>query len=187
MYWSVLSDGRRLFVEKQLKDLVAASRAGDSEAFGTLVEMYQPLLRSLCENSPESEQDDAMQEAIIALFAAVRSYDFEKKGVTFGLYAKICVKNRLISHHRRISQTVVDEFSEPLPEMQDPEQEAIANESYRELLLLIDRTLTPFELSVFKPYVLGKSMQEIAAMLGTNAKAVDNAVCRIKKKIKKLV
>ena len=29
--------------------------------------------------------------------------------------------------------------------------------------------------------------EEIAAMLGTNAKAVDNAVCRIKKKIKKLV
>jgi len=174
-------------VEKQLNNLVAAARNGDSEAFGELVQMYQPLLRSFCENSPEYDQDDAMQEAVIALYSAVRSFDFEKKGITFGLYAKICVKNRLVSHHRKVSQAAADQLSDQLPEVKDPEQEAIANESYRELLALIGKALTPFEWSVFKLYVAGKKHSEIASILGIGSKSVDNAVCRIKNKIKKLV
>ena len=174
-------------MEKQLNNLVQDARNGDSEAFGALVEMYRPLLRALCENSPEAELDDAMQEAVIALYHAVRSFDFEKKGITFGLYAKICIKNRLVSHHRKESMAAANRLHEQFPEIQDPEQEAIANESYRELLMLIEKALTPFEMAVFKPYVAGKKLSEIACLLDVSPKSVDNAVCRIKNKIKKLV
>jgi len=81
-------------------DLLLAAKNGDGQAFSELAAKYSPLIgaavekyRRMCGEST----DDLHQEALLAFYRAVKTYDTEKKGVTFGLYAKICINNRMIS------------------------------------------------------------------------------------------
>jgi RNA polymerase sporulation-specific sigma factor len=47
--------------------------------------------------------------------------------------------------------------------------------------------LSPFELEVLYSYLQGLSYQEIAKILDKDAKSVDNALQRIKKKVEKFL
>lgn len=69
----------------------------------------------------------------------------------------------------------------------NPENELIDKENYMSLLNLLDKNLSNYEKTVFKLYILNISYNEIAANLGTSQKSVDNAIYRIKNKIKKLI
>lgn len=63
----------------------------------------------------------------------------------------------------------------------------IERENYEQLTKVIDESLTDYEKSVFKLFILDKSYREIAGALGRDVKSVDNAVCRIKKKLKQRI
>lgn len=173
--------------------LIQRSRLGDQEAFSELVKQYQPLIRAAALKFSESgllDYDDLRQEAAIALFGAVRTYKFENTNVTFGLYAKICIRNRMIELLRRSETGIVEnhELTEDIEETEnDPEKRAITDESFNLLLDNIDKSLTPLEKSIFGLYISGKSYREIAESLKKPTKSVDNAICRIKAKIRKLI
>ncbi|MBQ2469245.1 MAG: hypothetical protein II503_06110 [Clostridia bacterium] len=94
--------------------LIRAAKAGDGEAFEALSRMYGGMIgaavssfgSSISSADPEAgaafSEEDLRQEAGIAFLRAVRTYDPDSKpGVTFGLYAKICVKNAMISLFRK--------------------------------------------------------------------------------------
>ena len=68
-----------------------------------------------------------------------------------------------------------------------PEQDLIDRENYERLIQVIDESLTDYEKAVFKLFILDKSYREIAAALGRDVKSVDNAVCRIKRKLKQRI
>ena len=81
---------------EEVLELVFKARSGDSHAFSRLARVYKPLLNSLtqrylkmCQNDGEIF-DDFVQEAQMALFEAVKTYD-ENSGFTFGAYAKSCI------------------------------------------------------------------------------------------------
>jgi RNA polymerase sporulation-specific sigma factor len=76
-------------------------KSGDDASFEQLLSKYNALIISMakkysdmCATSPQL--DDFLQEAKMAFYNSVLSYD-EKTGVTFGAYAKVCVRNRLVS------------------------------------------------------------------------------------------
>ena len=50
---------------------------------------------------------------------------------------------------------------------------------------ILREKLSPLEWSVFVEYLEGKSYQEIAEEIDCQTKVVDNALCRIKQKIRK--
>ena len=94
--------------------LIRAAKAGDGEAFEALTREYGGMIgavissfgSSIASADPGSgavlSEEDLRQEAGIAFLRAVRTYDPEANaGVTFGLYAKICVKNAMISLFRK--------------------------------------------------------------------------------------
>ena len=89
-------------MDKNLQSLISLARSGNEDAFSELAEIYTPLLQSMAGNYFEKNTSDALgyedflQEARLALFSAVGSFE-DGKNVTFGLYAKICVRNRLVS------------------------------------------------------------------------------------------
>ncbi len=173
-----------------MEDLIKNTRSGDPAAFAMLSERYEPLILSmtakllpLCDGSVDAE--DFRQEALIALYTAAVNYR-EQGEVTFGLYAKICIRNRLISmirSHR--ADRDADRF---LPEglRPDPETSWIERESYRELEKRIKETLTDFEQRVLALYLQKKSYEAIASQLGVSVKSVDNAIYRLKTKLKRL-
>ncbi len=185
-----------LFADEQLHSLLTAVCAGDADAFETLYHRYQPMLGHLaakyhaacCADQPE-EREELMEEACIALYRAAVTY---RQGMhsTFGLYAKICIRNRLISYLR---QYKVRGMELPMRQLSDvesavtmhgPEEQLVSEETFRALMRDVKQKLSPLEYAVFHRYLSGMSYQQIADALGITEKAADNALCRIRKKVK---
>jgi len=174
-----------------LLPLIDGAAAGDEKAFSDLAEMYKPLLESMARkyaamvDGGAASEEDLLQEATMALYSAVRSYNRSDK-VTFGLYAKICIRNRLVSFLRAYSakgkriESGKEEYSEP-------SQSFFERENARETEGKIRSALSELEWEVFKLYVSKKSYAEIAESLGRSEKTVDNAIYRIKSKLKRLI
>ena len=175
--------------------ILLRAKAGNNAAFSELTENYSPLIDSMTERYRAEarlcnlEPEDLRQEAVIALYGAVKAFHVDQKDVTFGLFAKICIRNRLIGivrkHRGRSESGGAD--SDPELSMSNPEQDLIERENYEQLTKVIDESLTDYEKSVFKLFILDKSYREIAGALGRDVKSVDNAVCRIKKKLKQRI
>ena len=184
----------------QLNTLLAAAKLGDQDAFNRLTEVYSPLIRSMSARfvASLSAQNDAglidiqdlEQEARLALFRAVTTYDGEQKKVSFGLYAKICIRNALVSQLRRAKSrraraarereqvSVGGDMGLPF---------ALSDADSGELEGRIRGVLSPFENRIFEQYVSGRSVRDIAASEGRTEKSVSNAVYRVRVKIKGLL
>ena len=134
--------------------------------------------------------DDLYQEGMIALLSAIRGYDPDRSD-NFEAYASICIKNRLIDVVRRetlendraaeVFNVLQDNFS---IDVSDPEAKVIGDESAVELKQVILDLLSAFEASVLDLYLEGYTVKEISDILGKNIKSVDNAIVRIRNKLK---
>ena len=181
-------------------DIINKARDGESESFFELKRKYTPLLESLVikHTLPEmlrEEADDMRQEALISFCNAIYNFDCENEGVEFGLYAKICIENRLISYKRSYLRRHKSE-SLPLESVEgvvdysspDPLQMIVAKEKTEELVRSIQNNLSDYENRVWWMYVSGMSPSEIAKEIGeVDAKSVSNAVYRIRKKLRNVI
>lgn len=185
----------------RLQKLICETVAGNEEAFSEIVRLYAPLTDGIiaryCPPELFGEQDieDVRQELTIALYDAVLAYDMSREKIEFGLFAKICMTNRVISRLRKQKRTKGREISvsdEMMSEggkltEDEPSLLVIDKESVDSINGLIDKNLSKFEKSVFGLYISGYSSSDIADILGTNDKSVDNAIYRMRKKLKKLL
>lgn len=183
---------------KELYKLLDLVSTGDSQAFIALVDKYAPMLKKtldLYKTEDMSAQDveDLSQEELIAFYRAAISFDKEQDGVEFGLYAKICVTNSMISYKRATLKRAMEicDGGEVLNDILDPDGEVSRlveiRESERELGRQIEKTLSPYENTVWSYYVNGYSAREIANKLCVGEKSIDNAIFRIRKKLKILL
>ena len=120
---------------------------------------------------------------------ATRTYDADGKGkkVTFGLYARICVTNALISLLRKHKSEVrrAKENDAVYGETYGAEDPAYSAAEMRDLMRHAEGVLSRYELSVFREYVGGYRVREIAKDLGRSERSVSNAIYRIKAKLKR--
>ena len=97
-------------------ELLLHIQKGSSGAFVKLSEKYAPLLESetlrYVDSLSGADYDDLRQGALVSLYRAALSYRPDK-GVTFGLYAKICISNALISYLRVLKKGVVQTIVDP--------------------------------------------------------------------------
>ena len=179
----------------KLIDLVIS---GDSNAFSTLVEIYNPMLKKILnvyttEKMSKEDVEDLGQEALIAFYRAIINFDKEQNKVEFGLYAKICVTNSMISLKRAAAKKSNESFigDEEMNSISDPDGEVSKffemRESERELGEQIEKTLSAYENEVWSYYVNGYSSKEIAVKLNSSEKSIDNAIFRIRRKLKTLL
>lgn len=171
----------------------------NENAFSDISERYRPLIESMVAayrgdmKKSGIDEDDLRQEALAALYSALISYK-EDGDVTFGLYAKVCIRNRMISLLRKnrpesaLDEVAEDEYGDPaFQHGVNPEEQYIDKESYNGLIREIEQTLTDYECRVFRLYLGDKSYKQIGDILGKSEKSVDNALFRIKTKLKKLI
>ena len=83
-----------------VNDLILRSRAGDDDAFSELVSRYKPMLSSTSTRLGLSIEE-TFSEACLGLYRAILTYDLAQSEVTFGLYASVCVRRRLLDVVRR--------------------------------------------------------------------------------------
>ncbi len=173
-------------------ELIRAARSGNGEAFETLCTSFKSNINSyiLSLNVSPSERDDLYQEGLIGLLGAVRSYDYESS--SFSTYASVCIKRSIISALRKINRNNRFElFANPESDfsstvsVQLPESGILEKESIREWYDAFINDLSPFEKRVFKMYIKGASYKKMASELSCAEKSIDNAITRIKSKLKR--
>ena len=156
---------------------------GTQGAFTTLCDQYRPLVLSLVDHFlpllPDRTlgHDDLVQEANIALYRAAMRFDLAQDKVTFGLFAKVCIRNRLVSVLRRQRRLAK---AQKVPKQPSPARDVWLHSLYDEIRPL----LTDYEEQVLRLRIENYSYKEIAQTLEKDPKSVDNAMCRIRQKIK---
>jgi RNA polymerase sporulation-specific sigma factor len=176
--------------------LLSIAKTGDQAAFDTLLTQYTPLIEHRLQTVrtrrpdilPEDEKD-LRQEAHLAFYRALLGYNVEQHDVSFGLYAKICIENALVSALRKIqpSSELLDYdtmVSLPAGNEEDPSQRLREQEDYEALCHRIARILSPYENAIWQRYIAGMTASQIAEQLGRDSRSIHNAIYRIRHKLR---
>ncbi len=165
---------------------------GSDIAFEEITKRYRGLISSIAAGFtyPGFDSGDFMQIGLLGLFKACKTYKPEHS-ISFKNFAALCIKRRFISLVRSSSAmksvpadaTISIEDNSAILGGYNPESMIADKESDSEFFSLIKSRLSAMELSVLKGYVSGMSYKDIAANLGLDSKAVDNALQRVRKKL----
>ena len=188
------------FEEMTNEQLVVFASDGNEKSFGILLERNQDIIKSsvslYLDRNVESE--DMFQEANLAFLNAVRRYDPDKNA-SFRTFAAVCINNSLLNFiksknsKKLVSQAGFSDIDDPSNEMCEdpdnpgPEDAFIDREQYMLLGEMIKKLLSPLEYDVFTRILEGKSYDDTAGELGLNVKAVDNAMQRVRKKLRNIL
>lgn len=171
--------------------LIEIIRTDDADAFSVLACRYEEILRFKVSkfNPDKSQYDDYMQEAVLSFFTAVKTFDASKS--LFCTYLNVCVTRALISldrktKRRNVGECVLEDELYQLPDgnVCDPLSLIEAQECVDTLVKDIKKMLSKFELKALILYLSGNSYEVIATKLGTTTKSVDNAMQRVRFKLK---
>lgn len=182
----------------------------NEEAIELIYEKYKPLINKIattmykkyCKNTG-LDISDLTQEGMLALNSAINHYK-ENKDVLFYTYAKTCIERKIIStvisanrqKHKVLNESISFEIdldnnvnleSFLTDSENNPEKIVVLKESNDELLKKIEDSLTNVELQVLQLKLDGFDYKEISQIIDKDVKAVDNAVQRIRTKIKKII
>lgn len=151
------------------------------------------------------EYKDLYQEALVGFSDALQSYQ-EDKNSSMATFITLCVDRRLQNTIRKAGRIknkvlleslsldhVYEEYNIPLKEVisdnneHDPLTNITKDEEFDELLEFIEKSLSSSEYEVYKLLISGLSYGEIAKVLGKSPKQIDNAIQRIKSKVKEIL
>jgi RNA polymerase sigma-70 factor (ECF subfamily) len=167
--------------------LVAATLAGDESAFAMLVGRYKrPLYRYVHRYvRDESEAQDVLQEALIAAWRGLRSYD-PQRPLEFWLRRIALNKCRDRARRQAVRRILMPwtsgarEAADPAPGLDESMIESEQRQLARKAIdALPDKLRDPLILTALE----GLSQGEAAEILGITTKAVEGAVYRAKKQL----
>ena len=178
------------------EELVLAAQNGDLPAMDELMLRYNRTVRSRARQFflAGGETDDLVQEGMMGLFAAVRSYK-ASPGKSFKNFAFLCITRRIYDAIGKMSakKNVVLTESVPLDQnvldMLDdgcsPEESLLNSEERAELQMKLMSELSDFEYKVVSMYMEGLNYAQISEMTKKPFKSIDNALARARKKLQK--
>ncbi len=193
------------------EELIERLRNGEHSVMEYLLEKYKNMVRSKAKSMYilGADKEDLIQEGMIGLFKAVRSFDFGRDA-GFCTFADLCVsrqmysavrasnskKNMSLNTYISLNSAAFDSEGTELPELQnmlsdhennDPEKVFLDKERVLYLEKKIEEELSELEKQVLDLYLTGMSYSQIAKVLGRDEKSTDNALQRLKAKIRKII
>lgn len=181
--------------------LIEAMQSGDQPAEEYLLDKYKTVVRKKVRAMYliGGETDDLIQEGMLGLFKAVRDYK-DDKDASFATFANLCIDRQLYNaiqssnrkKHGPLNSYVSlsdEEFETELRQVseQNPEAIVIGNEQAKGLRILIQKNLSSFENEVLRRYLEGADYLQIAEELKKPPKSIDNALQRIRSKVKNCI
>ena len=174
-------------------ELVTLINRGEYSCLQILINRYMPYIISAASHYKASgfDTEDFIQEGILAIFSAVKTFDSTK--ASFKTFVSLCINRAMSSALSRVvgaAKHIPDGLISPIDDVEladhnSPESILIEKESYSDLEYTIKSELSGFEYQVLCEFLSGKSYADIAKALNVTAKSVDNALSRIRSKIKK--
>lgn len=187
--------------------LIELSRDGKDEVIDYLLDKYKGLVRRKARTMflVGGDTDDLIQEGMIGLYKAVRDYDIRKEA-SFLTFANLCIDRQIYSainaSNRKKHSPLNSYISFPLLNFsndnvtnelymdkqnvnhRNPEDLYIDRENVLHIEHTLEKELSAFEYEVLKMYIDGADYIEIAERMDKKPKSIDNAIQRIKKKVK---
>lgn len=186
-------------------ELVSYIYEHNEEANEIMFSKYRPLINSIsrryypqCMNTG-LELSDLIQEGMIGLSYAINSYQ-DNKEASFYTYARTCIERKILStvlgtdrlKNKILNESISFEGNGEVSLLElisdnskNPEKMIISYEKEQEIYDLAKRILTDMEFQVFELKANGFTYREIASTLDVSPKIIDNALQRIKAKMKK--
>lgn len=192
------------YKDRSDEQLIEQLRSGQTKVMDYLMEKYKNLVRKRANALYliGGETEDLIQEGMIGLFKAVQDYRSEKD-VSFYHFAELCINRQMytaVEASQRKKHTPLNTYvsldADPegkdgkyleagnQPQTLDPEALFISQETVRQLLKQANEQLSRMERQVLVLYLEGMNYHQIAEHLGKTPKAVDNALQRIRAKIR---
>lgn len=194
------------------EQLISRLRGGERDIMDYLMVKYKSMVRRKTREMflIGGENDDLIQEGMIGLFKALRDYD-SGRDASFLTFADLCVSrqmytavqaskrqkhiplNTYVSLYGSVGTNRDGEEEESLVNVlsdvagTNPEDVVIDRENVIQLEQTIERELSGFEKQVLDLYLTGMSYQQIAKVLGRDDKSTDNALQRIKTKLRRAI
>lgn len=193
------------------EELIDRLRRGEEGIMDHICDKYKNLVRSKAKSMYilGGDNEDLIQEGMIGLFKAVRDYDIGRDA-SFFTFADLCISRQLytavqasrrkkhlplntyISYYANAADQdekgendLLDTFWNRLE--QSPEELFLDKERVEYLENSIEKELSSFEKQVLDLYLTGMTYSQIARVLGRDEKSTDNALQRLKSKIKKML
>ncbi len=171
-------------------DLLERARKGEESAQAAVVARMMPAICRYARlyQTRGMEEADAQQEGLIALFRAIDAYHADRETV-FETYATRCVRNGSLDARHRAESKKNQPLNHSLPidehqAVPGPEEAAVRREEYRATVRILRSSLTERERRVLLLYLDGADYQSIARRLEISVKAVDNALTRVRTKLR---
>ncbi len=196
------------------EELIVRLRDGESAITDYIMDKYKNLVRSKAKSMYilGADREDLIQEGMIGLFKAVRDYD-TGRDASFFTFADLCVSrqmytavqaagrqkhaplNTYISLYANASENDGTEKGEEWElidslisqAVRNPEELLIDKENVEHLERAMEKELSVFEKQVLDLYLTGMKYSQIAKVLGRDDKSTDNALQRMKAKLKKAI
>ncbi|MBQ4186924.1 MAG: sigma-70 family RNA polymerase sigma factor [Firmicutes bacterium] len=201
--------GLLIMTDEELIRRIHESRESSSSMVETevLIERYKPIVKRLAKAYyiVGADREDLVQEGMIGLYKAVVDYR-SNMGARFRSFAHLCMvrqitdavraslreKQKPLNQAVSLDQVIPDEdgversMIDLLPDETSlsPEERAVSQSAEKELLNMIEGRLSKMEHKVLLLYLKDPDYQAIAKELGMSPKAVDNAIQRIRRKVR---
>lgn len=189
------------------EQLVKMSQEGSETAEEILIEKYKAMVKSKSKvyYIAGADNEDVVQEGMIGLFKAIRSYDANKEAA-FKTYAETCINNQILSAIKKANRQKYQPLNESIPlnfekggddydwegaaeeeihgtMVDNPEELTLIKEIVQVLNQCDGGLFSDFERSVWLEWMRGYDYNEIAQRLDKSPKSIDNALQRIRKKL----
>lgn len=192
------------------EELIDRLRSGEQPIMDYICDKYKNLVRSKAKSMfiLGGDSEDLIQEGMIGLFKAVRDYD-SGRDASFYTFAELCISRQMYTAVQASQRqkhiplnTYVSLYAKNVEEGKEehellesladknelnPEELFLDKERVAYLENVIENELSTFEKQVLDLYMTGMSYTQIAKVLGRDEKSTDNALQRLKSKIKKML
>lgn len=188
--------------------LIENIKQEDQKALECLLERYNDVVSMKANRffMVGAEKEDMIQEGMIGLYKAVKSFNTEKQN-SFKTFANMCIERQLITavknsnrqKHIPLNSSIslnaaAYDDNEDMDKMDvldvktlnDPSDIIADREYFESIENKIKENLSDFELQVLYEYEKGKTYAAIAEKLNSKIKSVDTAIQRIRKKANKI-
>lgn len=194
------------------EELIIRLREGDNGIMDFIMEKYKNMVRNKAKVMfiLGADNEDLIQEGMIGLFKAIRDYD-TGRDASFHTFADLCVSRQMYTAVRASGRekhiplnTYVSLYAGTVDGEDDgspvslmdalqtdsgksPEELLVDKESLEALENAIEESLSTLEKAVLDLYITGMRNAQIARVLGKDEKSTDNALQRVRTKMKKIV
>lgn len=195
------------FQNKLDEEVVIEAKKGNSRAQEYLINKYEFFVKSKAKSYflIGADKEDIYQEGMIGLYKAIRDFRADKLS-SFKAFAELCVTRQIITaiktatRQKHIPLNTYVSLNKPMYEedsertlldvlaglkITDPEEVVISKEEIAHIEGEMEKALSELEMEVLTSYLDGKTYQEIACDLDRQAKSIDNALQRVKRKLEK--